>query len=349
MGFQFVENPNQAPLFFSMTDEWRGAVEKERFVFNGLDSLDQHEFLVLANSNNQPLLYYSDLQTAVCADGECRLASLKIYWNLLGNYVGYGIHSDDPLTKYDHDPFTQDDYDKLHRLFLDNNSVLRQKTMYDLVDKVPVDPESKDKSNSVDGMSSATKKNIADAVVKGGLYSCYTLWHLIHGEAKEKMKSYLKSIESDSLNTYFLYSDYKDYQLHALKYLSKEEFTKHPDQIGKIFLEAQPMTRTYILKKIPDNMLAQKQVTQILYNEFETVGINSRTQLINRLHTANNDAPDIISNYLSLLTRNQLKGYLDFLEKKPEHLNSNVKSNLRVASKSKEFVYRHLIKEFFRK
>ena len=146
----------------------------------------------MSETSNEPRLFYCDLETSVCADGECRLASIKVYWNLIGNYVGYGIHNEDPLTKYDHDPFEREDYEKLHQLLLDNNSILRRKTMYDLVDKVPIDSISKNNSNNIDGLSSGTKKEIASAVVKGGLYSCYTLWHLVHGEVKQLMNSYLE-------------------------------------------------------------------------------------------------------------------------------------------------------------
>jgi len=346
-GFRFYEKNTREPLHFSMKKEWQEiTLAENKFSFLGLDSIMNHMVQLLSNELNQPRLFYCDLETAVCADGECRLARIKIYWNLLGNYVGYGIHSDEPLTKYDHDPFIKDDYDKLHRLFLDNNSVLRRKTMYELVDKVPIDPKSKEKYNDVDGLSSATKKDIADAVVKGGLYSCYTLWHLIHGEAKEKMKSYLKSIESDSLNTYFLYSDYKDYQLHALKYLSKEEFTKHSSQVTKIFKEAQPMTRTYILKKMPDEMLGQKEVSKNLYNDFASVGINSRTQLVNRLKAASDDAPSLVSNHLNILTRNQLKSYLQFFDDNPEKLTESIALKLNQAAKSKSLTYGYLVEQF---
>ena len=332
-----------------MKKEWQEVTHTEnKFSFLGLDSVTNHSVQLLSNEQNEPRLFYCDLETAVCADGECRLARIKIYWNLLGNYVGYGIHSDEPLTKYDHDPFTKDDYDKLHRLFLDNNSVLRRKTMYELVDKVPIDPESEEKYKGIDGMSSATKKDIANAVVKGGLYSCYTLWHLIHGEAKEKIKLYLKSIESDSLNTYFLYSDYKDYQLHALKYLSKEAFIKHSSQVTKIFKEAQPMIRTYILKKMPDEMIGQREVSQDLYDEFASIGINSRTQLVSKLKAASDCGPEIVSNHLSLLTKNQLKSYLDFFTDNPEKLSESIASKLNQAAKSQNLTYGYLIQDFLK-
>ena len=217
--------------------------------------------------------------------------------------------------------------------------------MYDLVDKVPIDSISKNNSNNIDGLSSGTKKEIASAVVKGGLYSCYTLWHLVHGEVKQLMNSYLESIESDSLRNYFLYSDYQDYQLYALKQLSKNEFEEHAEQIGKIFLEAQSITRTYILKKMPDNAL--KNITSEIYRMFPLIGINSRTQLINRLNAADTEAVDVLSVYVSEMTKNQLKAYLEFLKANPDRLNSKIESQLKEAGNSQELVNSYLIKDFF--
>jgi hypothetical protein len=326
-GFQNLKESENEPLYFTMNNEWREVtLDEEKFSFLGLDSLINHSVRLLSETSNEPRLFYCDLETSVCADGECRLASIKVYWNLIGNYVGYGIHNEDPLTKYDHDPFEREDYEKLHQLLLDNNSILRRKTMYDLVDKVPIDSISKNNSNNIDGLSSGTKKEIASAVVKGGLYSCYTLWHLVHGEVKQLMNSYLESIESDSLRNYFLYSDYQDYQLYALKQLSKNEFEEHAEQIGKIFLEAQSITRTYILKKMPDNAL--KNITSEIYRMFPLIGINSRTQLINRLNAADTEA-------------------VEFLKANPDRLNSKIESQLKEAGNSQELVNSYLIKDFF--
>ena len=121
-GFQNLKESENEPLYFTMNNEWREVtLDEEKFSFLGLDSLINHSVRLLSETSNEPRLFYCDLETSVCADGECRLASIKVYWNLIGNYVGYGIHNEDPLTKYDHDPFEREDYEKLHQLLLDNN------------------------------------------------------------------------------------------------------------------------------------------------------------------------------------------------------------------------------------
>jgi len=290
-------------------------------------------------------LFFSDLETSVCADGECRLANIQVYWNLLGNYVGYGTHPKFPLTKFEHDPFDEDDFAKLNQLLSDSHSILERKEISDLTEKVPA-KSSKNTHGDVDGVSSATKKEIKESVVAGGLYSCYTFWHLVHGDVRKKMTAYLGSIYSDSLNNYFLYSPYRDYQNHALKQLDSLGFTTHITQIAKIYKETQPMTRAYILKKMPDRLLKEQNVTQQFYGAFSMVDINTRTQLIKKVAAAYPEAVELLSKHLTEMTKNQLRFYLDFLNDHSENINQTVKDNLHSTSLSQEYTYGYLIREF---
>jgi hypothetical protein len=354
MGFQDQNKPDYNPMFFSMTNEWKEIALDEpvfEFVVKSLDTTYdtqiKHQVRLLSNSEGAPRLFFSNIETSVCADGECKLANIKVYWNLLGNYVGYGMSPELPLTKFEHDHFEKEDYAKLHQLLLDDNSILKRRKMSDLIDQVPVSPSNID-SKDLDGISGATITEVKESVVKGGLYSCYTLWHIIHGEVQEKMKRYLESITSDTLNHYFLYTPYKDYQMYALKQLQKTEFKKHSIQIINIFKTTDALTKAYILKKIPSDVLSEQSITEQFYNEFPLVDINSRTLLIHRLKSANPNATEILSKYLDSMTRNQLRLYLKYLSDNPEHLNNTSKTNLIKASENKRFTYGFLIKVFFK-
>ncbi|MFY0650764.1 MAG: hypothetical protein JXQ96_01960 [Cyclobacteriaceae bacterium] len=347
LGFKSINEKN-APMFFNMGDEWQKAtITADSIVFQSMDSLMQHQVNILMNADKEALLYFSDLETTVCADGECRLARIKLYWNLLGNYVGFGIHHEDPLTKYDHDPFDSEDYSRLHGLLMDNNSILRRKKMDDLVIRVPTDSSQSVKNVSVDGMTSATKKEIKEAVVEGGLYSCYTLWHLIHGEIKQKMKDRLKENYNDSIQLSFLFSEYQDYQTYALKKMDAEDFALHGDRIAHIFNGTSPLNRGYIMKKMPINMLIQEGMVRQFYTNFSALDVNSRTQLIQKLNESHHSAVEILSSYAQLLTRNQLKLYLEFLLESQSNLTATVVSNLELAQNSKEYAFVYLIDEFF--
>ena len=73
-GFHFYEKPERAPLFFAMEKEWKEAnVDEEVFTIFGLDTLISHSIKLLSNEDGNPRLFFCDLETPVCADGELSL------------------------------------------------------------------------------------------------------------------------------------------------------------------------------------------------------------------------------------------------------------------------------------
>ncbi|SIQ98206.1 hypothetical protein [Maribacter ulvicola] len=343
------------PMFFSMNNEWKEITKDEsifEFTVKSLDTIYNteiaHTVKLLSNNAGEPKLFFSDIETTVCADGECKIANIKVYWNLLGNYVGYGIYPEYPLTKFEHDEFEKEDYAKLHKLLSDDNSILKRRKMSDLIDKVPVAPSNTNLSKDMDGVSGATKREVKESVVKGGLYSCYTLWHIVHGPVKDKMKDYMLSLNTSELNRYFLYTPYKDYQLYALKQLDKTKFKTHSEQIIKIFKTTDALTKSYILKKIPSNVLSEEKITVEYYSTFPDIDINSRTLLLKKIKFANPISVNILSRYLDYLTKNQMELYLKYLESVPNHLYKKIKGELVKMSKNKNYPYSYLVIEFLK-
>jgi len=347
LGFQAQKEPEYNPMFFDMKKEWLEITKDSiLFSFKSKDTLIYHNLRLLSNKENNPRLFYADIKTPVCADGECKLANIKIYWNLVGNYVGYEIYEKNPLTKNEHDPFVKKDYKKLHKLLSDPHSILKLKKITDLVDETPLALNSLNALRGIDAVSGATKKEIKESVVKGGLYSCYTLWHLVHGDVYTKMNGFLKSIHSESLNKYFLYSPYKEYQKYALKKLTAIEFNHHTEQVLNIFKNSSPLTKGYILKKFPNKLLENPLVIKQLYNSFSKLDINTKTILIDKLKKSHSSAFKIVSEELTTLTKNQLKNYFNNLRQKPNLIKSRIKSNIVKTSSSKKYPYNYMAKKF---
>ena len=336
-------------MFFNMEKEYKEiARDQELFDFNGQDSTEVNKLLVLSDKSGAPLLFYSAIETSVCADGECKLAKIKIYWNLLGNYVGFGVYKKAPLTKNEHDPFTNSDYKKLHQLLGDRHSILERREMDDLIDEIPVVGEALETYKGVDAISGATKKEIKESVVKGGLYSCYALWHLVHGRVVGGMKSHLKTIYSDSITNYLLKSDYQDYQEFGLKKLSDAKFALHIQDVIRIFNTSSPITRAYILKKIPNELFQKEIVTIQLYTVFSKVDKNTRTQLIEKMKDSNTKSSELLVSQIDSMTKNQLAFYLVFLKEHPAYLNKTIKTALKKYTRSKGVKYKLEVKEFIR-
>ncbi len=126
-------------------------------------------------ANGLPVNYFRNVRTGVCVEGKCRMINICLFWDPTGRYLGFELLHGEFLSKTDHVPFIDEDYDKLHSVLANSNSPLAHLTINDLVP-----PK---KPGTVDAISSATIAGILESVVKGAVYTTYTLWHLVYGEA----------------------------------------------------------------------------------------------------------------------------------------------------------------------
>ncbi|NNE75467.1 MAG: hypothetical protein HKN31_00135, partial [Pricia sp.] len=203
----------QKPEFYTM--QWKQGTqftEKPTAISIEVDSIGQQEVRLLVNGKDEPILYASDISTPVCADGECRLMHIRLYWSLLGEYAGFDRYPKLPLTKHEHDEFLSVDYIKLHQLLMDDNSILKRKKIHELVDK-----PKQSKIEGVDAVAGATIKEVKESVVAGALYSCYTAWHLVHGPVRDEIKKHTLTLLNDTMVSEMILSNNSDYQLFVLK------------------------------------------------------------------------------------------------------------------------------------
>lgn len=124
--------------------------------------------------------WYRRVFTEVCLTGECRPVDVGIYWECTGDFLGLEVYRE-PLTKTDHSDFTVWDYRKLMSILENDWSALREYDFEELVTEKPED------SDDVDGISGATRKEVAKEAVENAVYTTYTLWHLIHLGEKEQL------------------------------------------------------------------------------------------------------------------------------------------------------------------
>ena len=339
------------PVMLDMQQEWTAvAGEHNLGVFRNPDSLLTHELLLLKDDKERPLLYYADIQTPVCIDGLCKPVNIALYWNLVGNYVGFGLEQDQPLTKFDHELFTAADYEKLHHLLSDPNAVFQRRTLEELFDKNAVATQKKIEYQGIalDAVSGATVKEIKESVVEGALYSCYTLWHLAYGDASAVMEAHLKSIYSEALAQYFLQSEYEEYWLYALKQMDAAAMVKQAERLSEIMIAAKPMLRAYTLKKLPKAVFAGAEFSRKLYGAFSALDVNTRTLLLNNLSFAHSDALLLLSTQVESMSQNQLKTFLQYLDQHKAAVTPALKGNLERSSGNSQFTYRYLIADFLK-
>lgn len=147
------------------------------------DSLTRQEIRYWENSNAIPFNYSMDLHTGICFDNKCRLLKIVIYWNITGRYLGFELLDGEFLSKTDHEPFTEEEYEHLHALLADPFLPLGNYSFEELVNVPDTD------LFQVDGISGATSKEVLEYVVEGAAYTTHKLWNIIHGPTRDQISS----------------------------------------------------------------------------------------------------------------------------------------------------------------
>lgn len=139
-----------------------------------------------------PVFYSRNVVTSVCFDGECRLLDVIVYWNPTGRYLGFELPEKEYLSKHDHEPFTAEEYIKLHSLLADPFLPLGEYSYNEIVMEGSKEEysDSQYEVKEIDAVSSATSKFILDYVVEGAAFTTYKLWHLIYGPTNGVIKEW---------------------------------------------------------------------------------------------------------------------------------------------------------------
>ena len=169
-------------LCFGFCPAEKGYTNRDIFINSDSSSFTLVELL---DEQNLPVYFYRDIDQYPCDDSVCMRMQLRIYWDLWGNFVKIELPDNYELTKINHIPFSQKDYNRLHKLLNNPSAFIQYYKMEDLTAK-----ESEDNYYSLDAITGATTAvtEVTYESVRGAVKTCYTLWHLVNGETKEKIR-----------------------------------------------------------------------------------------------------------------------------------------------------------------
>ncbi len=245
---------------------------QEVTILPSYDSAFMNPVMICGDSSEQ--FFYSEVESAVCQDELCRLVYLKIYWDLAGYYARFEIFEDEPLTKNDHIEFSRADYDKLHDALKDPNSILGEKTKEELLDK------SKERySEKIDGYTGATAKEIKEVVVDGALYSTFTLWNLVNGDIRSRLKDHTKAHLNEQKLDQLLDSENPRTVQFGLKNMGKEDYVAQFPKLLTILARGNGLVNFYLVKKIPAEAFAKEANQAALKAIWENLDLNTRSVL----------------------------------------------------------------------
>ncbi len=167
-------------------------------------------FYQVKNEQGLPLYYFKDIDQYPCDDEVCERMELRMYWDLWGNFIKLAMGDGHQLTKIGHKPFSDKDYERLHRLLINPNCNLQYYQLDDLTEK-----ESETAYFNIDAVTAATIVNPTFDSVKGAVKTCYTLWKICYGDIQQEIrartladlagldnrwKQFAETIPADSIN-----------------------------------------------------------------------------------------------------------------------------------------------------
>lgn len=123
--------------------------------------------------------YVHHALTGVCGnagkESSCMLHRFLAYYDELGRFLGYSVDKNVPFTRAEHEPFGKADYELLDKIVRDPSHPLG---------------ELKANRTTVDAVTGATAKYVADKAVPGAFYTSWTIWRLVQRTIPEQLEAW---------------------------------------------------------------------------------------------------------------------------------------------------------------
>ena len=256
------------------------AHRRQTFAVRENDSTNYSLQLAL-DKDGRPLYYYRNIFTPVCYTGECKPVFINFYWDLLGNYIRYDLPAGEALTKLDHKVFKPADYEKLQEILAKPDCLLAELKITDLIV-----PGTEKLADSVDARTGATLKTIKNEVIPGAVYTCYTLWHMAHGNVVEEINRITETYNSKQLLHRFLSSGNPDYQYWALGKVMDKKGMITPGfetAIRNIVNSKHIFIARYILQQVDAGFYTGKKAQHWLWDTFTRAPYPAQLTILRRL------------------------------------------------------------------
>ncbi|GAB5552705.1 MAG: hypothetical protein Sapg2KO_22960 [Saprospiraceae bacterium] len=228
---------------------------------------------------NEGLLqgYQAYVKTPVCETDNCYIVEINFTWDLIGRFQKYDTIVGAGLTKLDHIPFTEGDYQKLDQLLKDSKSPLANYKKEELVRDT--------RSSTIDGFTGATVLEVKESVISGGVYSCYTLWHLAHGPVVDSLqrRTYLQ-LDTALVEKIVDQSD-QEMNYFLMQYFSEQNYLQYLPQILKTFESGSGYYAKQAIEQMPKSVFATPLAQDFFAEQFGQLNYFTQVALLKKLQS----------------------------------------------------------------
>jgi len=183
----------------------------------------------------------------VCEGKKCYVVEIEFYWDLLGRYHHFDTLPGKGLTKLDHIPFTQSDYSRLDTLLRNPNSLLASYAREELVKK--------NRSSTIDGYTGATALELKKSIVDGAVYSCFALWHIVHGPVVDTLREVSISMFTKALVQKMMSRSDPEINYFLIENFTDEDFNSYLPEVLKSIRDGKGYYPKNAIEHIPDDLL----------------------------------------------------------------------------------------------
>lgn len=232
---------------------------------------------VFAIYDQQGLLqqYQASVFTPVCEVDKCYAIRLVVYWDPIGRYLQYDTLPGNELTKLDHLPFEKNDYHRLHQILSDPNSVLGSYNKDELVSNV--------RDSEIDGFTGATVKEIKETVIEGAVYSCYTLWHIVHGTVTDSLRHATSKMLSKELVAKLVNQKDQDINYFLIESLSEQEYIAYLPEILQTISDSEGYFAKNAIERMPPQAMADFRAQNFFAGYFPQLNYFAQVALLKKL------------------------------------------------------------------
>lgn len=245
--------------------------------FNGTEYTLQLQY----DSAGKPLQYVSEIFTPVCDDSVCRPVFIHLYWDLVGNYRQYEVPPGEVYTKIDHRDFDESDYQQLHDILSNTQSLLKDFRLDELVDTT-----TSRVSDSLDAITGATAKTLRNEVIDGALYTCYTLWHIANGRVTDSIRKVTDSLVTPDLLRDFLKSGNHHYQYYALDQVISDDAgipLQFEQDVLQLLREQNVFLSRNVLRRLPEQAFEEPDRQLWLWDTFLSANYSLKLDILRKM------------------------------------------------------------------
>jgi hypothetical protein len=261
------------------------------------DPIPNDSLFVCYSKDSIPNAYFRNIFTPICIDGQCLPIYITLYWTPGGAYLGYSLEEKEILTKGEKEvPFTEKDYQRLHQLLGDPNSILESFPLYDS----GVTDNSVLTNNQVDALSGATSEVLENYVVPGAVYTTNTLYHIVHGTTADSVRVLSSKNWSNQLFTKLISSNKitdNEFGISRIGLLDKTTLRDFIPLIEELIHSSDYLTQHKIIEGIISSKLPQHEIQKILAQIFSKSEYRLKQSILNYLKSFK-DIDNTIYQYL---------------------------------------------------